>query len=308
MPNDVAILIVTYNSEQQIAACLQSAIEEKGGLSQEIIVVDNNSSDGTVALIRERFPDVQLIAPGQNLGFAKGVNLAARNANAEFLLLLNPDTVVMRNAVENVVRFARENPHYGLYGGKTLKVDGSLEPSSCWGSPSLFSLFLYSVGLTTLAPGNRWLDPESLGSWKRDTVREVGVITGCFLLVSQNAWSKLRGLDERYFMYGEDADFAMRARDAGYRPVIFPGSEVIHEVGKSSSTPMHKALLLYKGKACYIRTHWSGLGRSIGLGLLLFGIGLRAFAGWLMPKREQTWRAMWSRRREWIVGYPAGSH
>lgn len=304
MPKDVAILIVTYNSEQQITACLQSAIDEKGGLSQEIIVVDNNSTDGTVALIREKFPAVKLITPGANLGFAKGVNLAARNADAEYLLLLNPDTVVLRNAIEKSVRFARENPHYGLYGGKTLKVDGSLEASSCWGSPTLWSLFLYAVGLTTIAPQNAWLDPESLGSWKRDTVREVGVITGCYLLVNQSAWTKLAGLDERYFMYGEDADFAMRARDAGYRPVIFPGAEVIHEVGKSSSTPLHKALLLYKGKACYVRTHWTGLSQSLGLGLLLLGVGLRAFAGLLMPHRQQTWRTLWKRRAEWIVGYP----
>jgi len=308
MPKDVAILIVTYNSEQQITACLQSAIDEKGGLSQEIIVVDNNSTDGTVALIRDNFPTVQLIIPGQNLGFAKGVNLAARNADAEYLLLLNPDTVVLRNAVDKVVQFARQNPHYGLYGGKTLKIDGGLEPSSCWGSPSLWSLFLYSVGLTTVAPRNRWLDPESLGNWPRNTVREVGVITGCFLLVSKDAWSKLAGLDERYFMYGEDADFAMRARVAGYRPVIFPDAEVIHEVGKSSSTPLHKAMLLYKGKACYVRTHWTGMGRALGLGLLLLGVGIRALAGLMMPHREQTWRALWKKRTEWIAGYPISNH
>ncbi|MBK9991691.1 MAG: glycosyltransferase family 2 protein [Verrucomicrobia bacterium] len=308
MPNDVAILIVTYNSEQQITACLQSALDQRRNVTQQIVVVDNNSTDGTVALIREKFPMVKLLTPGQNLGFAKGVNLAARNADAEFLLLLNPDTEVLDHAVDVVVEFARAHPHYGLYGGKTLKPNGSLEPSSCWGLPSLWSLFLYAFALTTIAPRNRWLDPESLGSWPRDTVREVGIITGCFLLVGRTAWEKLAGLDERYFMYGEDADFSMRARRAGYRPVICPTAQVMHEVGQSSSTPLRKALLLYKGKACYIRTHWTGLKRSLGLGLLLIGVGVRTTAGVLLRKRDQPWKGLWQQRAEWIKGYPKGSH
>jgi len=303
MSCDVAILIVTYNSEQQITACLQSAFDQRRDVTQQIIVVDNNSTDGTVALIRGKFPSVTLVTPGLNLGFAKGVNLAARHADAKFLLLLNPDTVVLRHAVDAVVQFALAHPHYGLYGGKTLRTDGTLEPSSCWGLPSLWSLALYAFGITTLAPRNRWLDPESLGGWARDTVREVGIITGCFLLVEQTAWQKLNGLDERYFMYGEDADFAMRARAAGYRPVICPAAEVIHEVGKSSSTPLHKALLLFRGKASYVRTHWRGLTRSLGLALLLLGVGLRAAGSSLLRGRNQIWREMWRQRNTWIQGY-----
>jgi len=304
MPFDVAILIVTYNSEQQITECLQSVLDQKGGLNQQIIVVDNNSQDGTVALVQSNFPSVEVVTPGQNLGFAKGVNLAARHADAEYVLLLNPDTVVLNNAIERVVHFARSNPRYALYGGRTLKPDRSLEPSSCWGSPTLYSVSLYAFGLTTLAPHNRWLDPESLGSWPRNTIREVGIITGCFLLVQRDAWQKLAGLDERYFMYGEDADFSMRARAAGYRPVIFPEAEVVHEVGKSSSTPLHKALLLYKGKACYIRTHWTGIKRALGLGFLILGVGMRAAAGTVVSRRNKAWIGLWKQRAEWIPGYP----
>ncbi len=307
MSHDVAILIVTYNSEQQIEACLQSAIDQKGRLDQQIVVVDNSSQDGTVALIKERFPTVQLVTPGQNLGFAKGVNLAARHADAEFVLLLNPDTVVLDGAVEKAVAFARANPRYALYGGRTLKPDGSLEPSSCWGSPSLWSIFLYASGLTTLAPRNRLLDPESLGGWARDSIREVGIITGCFLLVRTDAWQKLKGLDERYFMYGEDADFAMRARAAGYHPVIYPDARVIHEVGKSSSTPLHKAMLLYKGKACYMRTHWKGLKCAFGLAFLLMGVGMRAAGGVVLRSANQTWIGLWRKRSEWIKGYPVAA-
>src|SRR5688572_24450315 len=176
MSADVAILIVTYNSERQIEECLRSVYDQRRAVRQQVVVVDNNSTDGTVALLREKFPEVTLVIPGKNLGFAKGVNLAARHADAEFLLLLNPDTVVLDHAIDVVVECARAHPAYGLYGGRTLKTDGRLEPSSCWGLPSLWSMGLFAFGLTTLAPRNRWLDPESLGGWARDTVREVGII------------------------------------------------------------------------------------------------------------------------------------
>ncbi len=303
MSADVAILIVTYNSEDQIEACLRSVQAQRRAVTQQIVVVDNDSKDGTVALIRAKFPDVLLVTPGANLGFAKGVNLAARHADAEYLLLLNPDTEVTDHAIDVVVEFARRHPQYGLYGGRTLKPNGSLEPSSCWGLPSLWSMGLFAFGITTLAPRNRWLDPESLGGWARDTVREVGVITGCFLLAHREVWQRLGGLDERYFMYGEDTDLSLRAWQAGYRPVICPDAKVIHEVGQSSSTPLHKAFLLYRGKASYVRARWTGLSRWIGLTLLKTGVALRAAAAVLFRGKNQTWRELWRQRKSWQGGY-----
>ena len=147
MKADVAIVIVSYNSEDHIGACLDSVFAQRKSVNQQVIVVDNDSRDGTVSLIRERYPEVELVVPGANLGFAKGVNLGVRHANAEFVLLLNPDTVILENAVDVVVDFARKNPGHGLYGGRTLRPDGSLEPSSCWGLPSLWSMTLFAFGL-----------------------------------------------------------------------------------------------------------------------------------------------------------------
>lgn len=306
MNSDVAIVIVTYNSEGEIAACLESVLAERRGVSQQIIVVDNDSRDGTVALVRERFPEVELHLPGRNLGFAAGVNYGVDRSDAEFVLLLNPDTVIVRNAIDTVVEFAREHPRYGIYGGRTLTPDGDLEPSCCWGAPTLWSMFLFAFGLTTLAPQNRLLDPESLGSWQRDTVREVGVVTGCFLLAPRKVWNELGGLDVRYFMYGEDADLAMRARAAGYAPVICPTAELIHEVGKSSDTPVHKTLLLYRGKASLVRTHWCGLPRTLALLFLCTGTGLRALLSSVRGSKGSAadrWSTLWRKRREWVQGY-----
>lgn len=304
MSPDVAILIVTYNSAEQIEECLTSVFAQRQSVAQEVIVVDNGSKDNTVELLQTRFPQVRLILPGKNLGFAAGVNLAARHATADYLLLLNPDTVILDHAIDRVVAFARQHPAHGLYGGRTLKPDGSLEPSSCWGLPSLWSFAMFACALSTVAKRNRLLDPESLGGWQRDTVREVGVITGCFLLASRQAWERLAGFDERYFMYGEDADLAMRAWRAGYRPVICPDAKLVHEVGQSSATPLHKALLLYRGKASYIITHWTGARRQLGLTLLKSGVAIRAAATAVLRSRNRTWRDLWTQRATWACGYP----
>ena len=306
--NNVAVIIVTYNSEDEIELCLTSAINQRKNISQEIIVVDNQSQDNTVNIIKEKFPEVKLIEPKENLGFAKGVNLGVDNANAEYVLLLNPDTEVRDQAVDIVYEFAVKNPQYGLYGGRTLTPEGGLEPSSCWGEPTLWSMACFAFGLTTLAPRNSLLDPESLGGWERDSIREVGVITGCFLLVSKPAWEELSGLDETYFMYGEDADFAIRARKLGYKPVICPKAEVVHEVGMSSVTPTHKTLLLYRGKATLMRSHWNGTRKNIGLFLLASGTFLRAGVSKVLsiikPKSNyDKWPEVWKKRREWLQGY-----
>ncbi len=309
MKADVAIVIVTYNSAGEIAECLESVFSQRKSVTQQVIVVDNDSKDNTLEVIRAGFPEVELIVPGKNLGFAAGVNLGARHADAEFVLLLNPDTVILDNAVDKIVEFGRKQSRPSLCGGRTLNEDGSVEPGSCWGEPTLWSMAMFAFGLTTLCPRNPLLDPESLGRWQRDTAREVGVITGCFLMTPKTVWDELGGMDERYFMYGEDVDFAMRARRSGYPSIICPVATLVHEGGKSSETPVHKTLLLYRGKASLVRTHWSGLKQQLGLFFLAAGTGMRAaIAGTfkLFLKREVAsgrWQTLWRERSGWLRGY-----
>lgn len=308
MSADVAIIIVTYNSEEQIGGCLETLHTQRNHVSQQIIVLDNHSLDGTVELVRRRFPDVKLMLPGRNLGFGAGCNFAVRHTDAEFILLLNPDTEILDHGVDVVVDFARAHPEYGIYGGRAFRPDGRLEQSSCWGAPSLRSYAMFAFGLSTLFRRNRFFDPESLGSWPRDTVREVGVITGCFLLTARSLWNALGGFDERYFMYGEDADLSMRARKAGHRPVICPDAKYVHEVGQSSASRTDKALLLYRGKACYVRTHWAGLKGVFGLSLLKLGVGLRALGGILAKQSgKSVWVQLWKERARWSLGYPSAT-
>jgi GT2 family glycosyltransferase len=297
---DVAVLIVSYNTERELVRCLESLRAQRRSVTQQVVVVDNASSDGSVAAVRERFGEVELVASPENLGFARGVNLAATRADAELLLLLNPDTVVLDHAVDELVAFARAHPGHGLYGGRTVRPDGSLEPSSCWALPTLWSTLMFVTGLSTLARGSRWLDPESMGDWARDTVREVDVVTGCLMLVPRTAWDELGGFDERYFMYGEDADLALRARAAGMRPIVCPDAVVVHEVGRASAHRADKLLLLFRGKATLMRCHWRGPRRALGLGLLAGGVAVRAALA-----RDTAWAALWRERRTWLRGFPA---
>ena len=222
MAIDISILIVTYECREAARECLASVYERATGLDYEVVVVDNASGDGTAAMVRTDFPRARLVALGENVGFATGVNLAAEAAVGEYVLLLNPDTVVHEGAVENLVSFARRHPEYGLYGGRTILPNGALDPGSCYAQPTLWSLFCFATMLTVAFKGSPIFDPELLGRWQRDSVREVGIITGCLLLAPRRVWQQLGGFDPRFFMYAEDADLALRAVRAGYRPVITP--------------------------------------------------------------------------------------
>jgi N-acetylglucosaminyl-diphospho-decaprenol L-rhamnosyltransferase len=310
MSAEVSILLVAYRCREAARSCLASIAETTRDRDYEVVVVDNASGDGTVEMVRSTFPAARLLASPENLGFAAGVNRAAAEASGEYLLLLNPDTLVHDGAVENLVAFARAHPEYGVYGGRTLDPDGRVNPGSCWGAPSLWSLFCFATSLSTAFKGNRLFDPESLGGWQRDSVREVDIVTGCLLLVSRALWDELGGFDTRFFMYGEDADFALRARALGYRLVITPEAVVTHEIGVSSATREDKLLLLFRGKATLLNKHWGPLRRRLGIRLLVAGVGVRALEASLLGRiraasgrRASFWPGVWKARSEWIQGY-----
>jgi hypothetical protein len=289
-----------------VRACLGSIFEGSPELEFEVIVLDNASGDGTVEMIRAEFPEVRLLALDENLGFAAGVNRAAEEARGEFLVLLNPDTVVHPGAVTKLVEFAREHPEHGLYGGRTLDPDGTVNPGSCWAQPSLWSMFCFATMLSTAFKGSRVFDPEAIGGWKRDTVREVGVVTGCLLLMPLGVWRELGGFDLRFFMYGEDADLSLRARGFGLRPAITPEAVVTHEIGVSSASRPDKLILLYRGKSTLVRKHWPLGKRELGLALLWVGVGVRALLAGVTRRgtKAEAWAVVWRERRHWLPGYP----
>jgi hypothetical protein len=305
---DLSVVIVTYRCCDEARECLEALYERVAGVSFEVVVLDNDSRDGTVEMVRSDHPQARLLALDENLGFAAGVNRAVAETKGDFLLLLNPDAVVHPGAVEHLVAFAREHPRHGLYGGRNLNPDGTVFLNSVRGLPSLWSLFCFATMLSTVFPGSRVFDPEALGGWQRDSVREVGTVIGSFLLVPRAVWDELGGFDSRFFVYGEDVDLSVRAASAGYRPVLVPDAVITHELGASTGSRPERMAMVYRGKTTLIRKHWAPGKREAGLALLWIAVGIRAFVATIGRRDAGSgaglWRGVWRLRRTWLPGYP----
>jgi GT2 family glycosyltransferase len=245
---------------------------------------------------------VRLHYSEQNLGFGRACNLAVTLASAPRVVLLNPDAVVRPGCIDALVDALDRHPGAGIVGGRTVRPDGSLEPSSCWGRPTLWSLFCFATGLSTAMRGSAVFDPESMGGWARDTERRVDIVTGCLLAIDRSTWDLLGGFDERFFMYGEDADLSLRAHKMGFLPRITPQAVAVHAVGASSDRKAQKNRLLMTGKATLARTLWSGAGLRVALVLLEIGVIMRATGERLMRVQSPAWRPLQA-DRAWTRGW-----
>ncbi|RTZ64586.1 MAG: glycosyltransferase family 2 protein, partial [Aquificaceae bacterium] len=199
------IIIVSYNTAEYTKRAIQSVYDETKATEFNIVVVDNASPDNSVELIRKNFPDVQLIESKENLGFAGGVNLGAKAVNSDYVLLLNPDTIILDGAIDKLMRFAQERPTAGIWGGVTLNNDLSLNPNNARARISFKTLLFSSLGLSKIFRSSCFFNYDNYGCWDRKSIREVDVITGCFFLTPRSLWNELEGLDDTFFMYAEEA-------------------------------------------------------------------------------------------------------
>jgi N-acetylglucosaminyl-diphospho-decaprenol L-rhamnosyltransferase len=304
----LSIVIVTYNSPEWTARCLDAlAGEAAPSVPYEIVVVDSGSEPAARDALRSRAGQAKVVLVDGNIGFGNGCNLGVAHSTGTHILLLNPDAVAHPGAIDALLAFHRDHPGHGIAGGRTLRPDGTVDPSSCWAKPTLWSLFCFASGLSTVFKRSRWLDPESMGGWQRDTVREVDVVTGCLLLTTREIYDSLGGFDPDFFMYGEDADLSLRAGAAGWRPAITPAAVVTHAVGASSASRGGKHVLVLTGKATLARKHRRGLDRALAILLLQAGVGLRALPERLRGKADPDWLPAWRARATWRRGFPAGS-
>lgn len=310
---DVSILVVSYNTRELTLAALRSAIAETNHVSYEIVVIDNASVDGSAEAITREFPDVRLVALQDNIGFAAANNRASAMARGDFLLLLNPDTVVLDGAIDHLVNFARREPIAKIWGGRTLFEDRRLNPASCWGRMTLWSLFCRATGLAAIFRRSETFNPEAYGSWPRDRVRAVDIVSGCFFLIRRDLWQSLGGFAPVFFMYGEEADLCLRAAKLGARPMLTPDATIVHLGGASEPARADKMIKLLAAKASLIERHFSGLSRSLGLMLLAAWPASRWLAHSLIAsltkserhrKSASEWKAVWASRKRWSAGYP----
>lgn len=314
---ELTVLVISYNTRDLTLKALQTLYETTRSLRFDVIVYDNASSDGSAEAIAKAFPQALLIAADKNIGFARANNEAARLAKTEWLLLLNPDTECHENAVNSLIAFGKGHPEGGIYGGRTVFPDGSLNIASCWNKMTPWSLFCTAFGLSSLLPKSELFNPEALGGWQRDTVRKVDIVVGCFFLIRRSLWEELGGFNVRYFMYGEEADLCLRARRLGYHPMITPDAEIMHLVGAASAKRAEKVILVAKAKATLIQDHWPKILQPVGRGLLQLWAFSRCCASELLghlkkkdrsgksmaADRRDFWCTVWQARKEWLAGY-----
>jgi N-acetylglucosaminyl-diphospho-decaprenol L-rhamnosyltransferase len=306
-PCRLTVIVVTYRNERDIVACLDALQAAVSGLSAHIIVVDNHSDDATVTLVRAAFPDVCVERREVNDGFARACHVGALLADGDWLLFVNPDALVGPDAVRALIDVAATQPRAGILGGRALRADGTTDPRSWWGRPTLWSTLCFAVGLTAAFPGHRLFDRESAERW-RGEAREVPAVSGALMLVDRRAWQQLGGFDRRFLLYGEDVDLCLRARRQGWRPRVVPAATFQHAVGGSSSGPA-RTVLVMRGRATVVRRHLRPGTRSLGGWLLVAGTGLRALlAGRRRSRRHALaevpgWQAAWRERSSWRHGW-----
>ncbi len=273
---DVSVIIVSYNTRALTLDCIRSIDRETSGLKYEIIVVDNSSSDGSADAIAVEAPQVHLVRLEENRGFACANNVGLRLARGEYLLLLNPDTLILDAAVERAHAFAVRTPRAAVVGCRASNADGSLQ-RNCFLPPSLLNLSITTFGLHRLAPRSRLFGRERFTYWDLDDARDVPVVAGCFMLVRRSAVSQVGLFDERFFMYAEEVDWCTRFRRAGWEVWYTPDPTIVHFGGASAATApsdmrltAQTSLLLYLGK--YHPSWYVGLCRA----LILLGLCIRA--------------------------------
>lgn len=303
----VSILVISYNTRELTLDCLRS-VQVETTVPHEVIVVDNVSSDGSAAAIAAAFPGLTLLAESENHGFAKGNNIAASRARGEYILLLNPDTVVLDHAIDHLVAFAEQNPEARIWGGRTRFADGSLNPSSCWRKMGLWAIFCRSTGLTGLFPRSEVFNPEAYGGWDRGSERQVDIVSGCFFLIRRADWEALGGFDPTFFMYGEEADLCLRAaREMKARPRVTPSATIIHHGGASEKVRTDKMVRLLAAKSTLIRRHYPRwLQPTAQWGFRLWPWS-RALAFSVLRREAdnaRVWKEVWNRRGEWRDGFP----
>lgn len=256
----LSIIVVTWNGKKYTLECLQSLTSQPSKLSVEIIVIDNGSTDGTPEAIRTEFPDVTLIENHANLGFARANNIGMASSRGKYVCMVNSDVVIPAGCLEKMVEYAESHPKIGVLGPKMLSPDGGVG-ASVMRLPSVWNTLCCAFGMHTIFPGSELLGGFLMDAYPYDSIEEVEVLTGWFWLVPRTALHIVGGLDERFFMYGEDIDWCHRFRDAGWQVVFYPDAGALHYGAASSrEAPSRFYVEMRRANLQYFRKHHGVLG------------------------------------------------
>ncbi len=254
----LSVIIVNYNVRYFLEQCLHSVKAASQGIETEVYVVDNASVDGSVKMVREKFPDVKCIANHENIGFARANNLAIEKAAGEFILLLNPDTVIETDTFLKIISFMDSHPDAGGLGVKMVDGKGKYLPESKRGLPTPEVAFYKIFGLSRLFPRSERFSRYHLGYLDKDQTHTVDILAGAFMLLRKSVLEKTGLLDEQFFMYGEDIDLSYRITLAGYKNYYFPETRIIHYKGESTKKgSLNYVFVFYNAMIIFAKKHFS---------------------------------------------------
>lgn len=275
----LTVIIVNYNVQHFLEQCLHSVRKASKNVTTEIFVVDNNSVDGSVNMVKEKFPEVQLIENKKNTGFSFANNQAIKIAKGEYFLLLNPDTVVEEDTFEKVIAFMDAHPDAGGLGVKMLDGKGNFLPESKRGLPTPSVAFYKIFGFSRLFPRSKIFGRYHLGFLDKDKIHEVDILSGAFMLMRKSVLDKVGLLDETFFMYGEDIDLSYRIILGGYKNYYFPETRIIHYKGESTKkSSVNYVFVFYKAMVIFANKHFSQNNAKLFSFLINIAIYLRAAA------------------------------
>jgi GT2 family glycosyltransferase len=280
---DLSIVIVSYNVRERLRACLRSILASEGLGSYEIFVVDNVSVDGSADMVAVEFPSVRLIRSARNGGFSYGNNLALRQARGQRILLLNPDTELLPSALAEMVAYLDAHPEAAAVGPKLVRADGSLDMACRRSFPTPEVAFYRLSGLSRLFPRSPRFGRYNLSYVDPDQELEVDALTGAFMLVRRTAVEQAGLLDERFFMYAEDLDWAYRMKECGWSIRYNPRVTVLHHKGESSRQQSGRLIVeFYRSMLLFYRKHYHD-NASVVVGWFITG-AIYARLGWSLAK------------------------
>ncbi len=254
----IAVIIVNYNVAFFLEQCLNSVAKAMELEPAEVWVVDNQSVDGSVAMVREKFPWVRLIANQDNKGFSKANNQAMELSNCDYQLLLNPDTVIEEDTLQKVVAYMDNHPETGGLGVRMVDGKGRFLPESKRGLPTPAVAFYKIFGLSRLFPNSKLFGKYHLGYLSEFETNEIEILSGAFMLMRKKALDKVGLLDEDFFMYGEDIDLSYRILLGGYKNVYFPETRIIHYKGESTKkSSVNYVFVFYRAMVIFAKKHFS---------------------------------------------------
>ncbi|MEW6506533.1 MAG: glycosyltransferase [Bacteroidota bacterium] len=255
---DLSIIIVNYNVKEFLLNLLQSIENAKNNYALEIIVVDNASDDGSVELIKEKYPYVKLIVNKTNVGFGSANNQALEIACGKYFLLINPDAIVKENTFKEMIEFFERTQDAGISGCKVLNPDGTLQLACRRGFPGPWTSFTKVMGLSRLFPNSRLFARYNLTYLDENQTYEVDAVSGAFMMIRKELYQKIGGFDQQFFMYGEDLDLCYRTQKSGYKVFYVHTTEIIHFKGESTKrSRMDETKVFYDAMHLFVRKHFS---------------------------------------------------